>query len=458
MKMKMITAAMLAFALGAGNAFAQKGVEDGSRFGHGEDSLKCLQNLSIYAEYVKTGNYKDAYLPWKAAYDECPKAQVSTYINGAKILHWFIDQEQDAAKREAYVNELMAMYDQRLQYLDDLNALVRTPASREKVLGTKVHDYVAYTSNLDVDKAYAMLTEVVDAEQENTDYYILQDFINISDKKYKADANHREQFINDYQKAAEYAKAVYERTQENPKASDALKEATKIAKDYVDGIFINSGAASCENLQAMYAPKIEENKDNLEYLKTVVGLMKLFKCTDQEAYFQASEYAHAVSPTAETAVGCAYMYYKKGDMEKALQFFDQAISLEDDAEKKSEDAYNAAVVCFSKKQLSRAKGYVQKSLAHNDKNGKAYILLANMYASSPNWSDESALNRCTYYLAIDKLQRAKSVDPSVTEEANKLIGTYAAHTPKAEDLFFLNLKKGDSITIGGWIGESTVIR
>lgn len=458
MKMKMITATLLVFALGATSTFAQKGVDDGSRFGHGEDSLRCLQNLSIYAEYVKTGNFKDAYLPWKAAYTECPKAQVSTYINGAKILQWFISNEKDAAKRAEYVNELMGIYDQRLKYLDDLNSLVRTPASKGKVLGMKAHDYIVFGGKIDINKAYDMLSEVLSLEQEKTDYYILQDFINISEKKYKTDANHKEKFIADYQLAAEYANIVNERTQNNPKASEALKKATKLTKDYVDGIFINSGAASCENLQAMYAPKIEENKDNLDYLKNVVALMKMFQCTDQEAYFKASEYAHAVSPTAETAVGCAYMNYKKGDLEKSLQFFDQAIELEEDPIKKSEDAYNAAVVLFSKKQLGKAKSYANKAISFNDKNGKAYILIANMYASSPNWSEESALNRCTYYLAIDKLQRAKSVDPSVTEEANKLIGTYAAHTPKPEDLFFLNLKKGDSVTIGGWIGESTVIR
>lgn len=458
MKMKMITATLLVFALGATSTFAQKGVDDGSRFGHGEDSLRCLQNLSIYAEYVKTGNFKDAYLPWKAAYTECPKAQVSTYINGVKILQWFIGQEKDAAKRAAYVEELMDVYDQRLKYLDDLNALVRNQTTRETVLGMKAHDYIVFGGNIDINKAYNMLKEVVVAQKENTAYYLLQDFINISEKKYKTDPNHKETFITDYQMAAEYANAVNERTQNNPKASEALKKATLLTKDYVDGIFINSGAANCENLEAMYGPKIEENKENLDYLKQVVAVMRMFKCTEQEAYFKASEYAHAVSPTAETAVGCAYMNYKKGDLDKTLQFFDEAIELETDPVKKSEDAYNAAVVLFSKKQLGKAKSYANKALSFNDKNGKAYILIANMYASSPNWSDEPALNRCTYYLAIDKLQRAKAVDPSVTEEANKLIGTYAAHTPKPEDLFFLNLKKGDSITIGGWIGESTVIR
>ena len=81
-----------------------------------------------------------------------------------------------------------------------------------------------------------------------------------------------------------------------------------------------------------------------------------------------------------------------------------------------------------------------------------------MYGSSPNWSDEAALNKCTYFLVIDKLQKAKAVDPSVAEKANELISTYARHTPQAKDLFMLGYKAGDRVTIGGWIGESTTIR
>ena len=47
---------------------------------------------------------------------------------------------------------------------------------------------------------------------------------------------------------------------------------------------------------------------------------------------------------------------------------------------------------------------------------------------------------------------------SVASEANELIRLYSQYTPSAQDLFMLGYKKGDSITIGGWIGESTTIR
>ena len=46
-----------------------------------EDSIRCLKNISIYTEYVKTNNFKDAYTPWMSVFTEAPKAQVSTYTN-----------------------------------------------------------------------------------------------------------------------------------------------------------------------------------------------------------------------------------------------------------------------------------------------------------------------------------------------------------------------------------------
>ena len=186
--------------------------------------------------------------------------------------------------------------------------------------------------------------------------------------------------------------------------------------------------------------------------------MKMLGCTEAEAYFAASELAHAIEPTAETAIGCGYMYYKKGDFDKCISYFDNAIELEQDPIKKADYNYSAAAVCFSNKQLSKAKQYARKSIELNGENGKPYMLIAQMYASSPNWSEEAALNKCVFFAVIDKLQKAKSVDPSCAEEADKLIRTYAGYTPKDEDLFFIGLKKGDAVTIGGWIGETTTIR
>ena len=229
-------------------------------------------------------------------------------------------------------------------------------------------------------------------------------------------------------------------------------------KDNLVALFVNSGTADCESLQNIYGPKVEANQTDLAYLKKVIDIMKMMRCTESEAYQQAAFYVYKIEPSADAATGCAYQAFKKGDIDGAVKFFDEAIGLETDNVKKAEKAYAAAAVLASAKKLSQARAYCQKAIGFNENYGAPYILIANLYAMSPNWSDESALNKCTYFAVIDKLQRAKQVDPSVAEEANSLIGRYSGHTPQAKDLFMLGYKQGDRITIGGWIGETTTIR
>ena len=451
MKMKMVTA-LFALSLSATAVFAQKGVEDGSRFGHGQDSLNCLKNISVYSEYVKTNNFKDAFIPWKAVFDEAPLAQVGTYTKGAQILRALIAAEKDGAKQKEYFELLMKVHDQRIQYLDALNTLVKNPTTKGDILGTKAHDYFSMGGQ-DMNTAYTIFAEAVALEKQNLPYYVLMEFIDVSARKTKLDESHKEQFVQDYLAASSYANEAF-----NAATKESAKKNYQTAKENIDAHFINSGVATCDNLQAIYAPKVEANKTDLEYLKQVMKVMKMLGCTEAEAYFAASEAAHAIEPTAETAIGCGYMYYKKGDINKCLSYFDNAIELEQDPIQKADYYYSTAVVLFSNKQLSKAKQYARKSIELNGEKGKPYILIAQMYASSPNWSDESALNKCTFFAVIDKLQKAKSVDPSVAEEADKLIRSYAGYTPKDEDLFFIGLKKGDAVTIGGWIGETTTIR
>ena len=451
MKMKMVTA-LFALSLSATAVFAQKGVEDGSRFGHGQDSLNCLKNISVYTEYVKTNNFKDAYPSWKAVFDEAPWAQIATYTNGAKILRGLIVAEKDGAKQKEYFDLLMKVHDQRIQYLDKLNTLSKTKATKGDIMGTKAHDYFSMGGQ-DNNAAYAMFAEAVAAEKHNLPYYVLMEFVDASARKVKADEAHKEQFVQDYIAAAGYASEAL-----NAAQKESAKKNYQMAKDNIDAHFINSGVATCDNLQAIYAPKVEENKANIEYLKSVITVMQKLGCKDSEAYFAASEYAHAIEPTAATAFGCGVMFYKKGDINKSIEYIDNAIELEEDVLQKADYSYTAAQILFADKKYSRAKQYARKSIEFNGEKGAPYILIAQMYAASPNWSDEPALNKCTYFAVIDKLQKAKSVDPSVTEQANELIGTYSRYTPKDEDLFFIGIKKGQAVNIGGWIGETTTVR
>ena len=446
------------FALTATAAMAQKGVEDGSRFGHGQDSIECLNNISLYSENLKTKNYADAYTYWKKVFADAPVSRHSLYTDGVTILKNLIAGTKVLDERKAYADTMMLVYDQQLQYLDKLNLLRKSPWTEYYVKGEKAHNYLTYYPRMDNNKAYDMLAEVIEEAGDKNQYYIIGDYMKVSLAKFKADETHREQFVQDYLASAEHIAAIAEKVQNMSNPNPKLVEAVAKIKENVDGYFINSGAAECDQLEAIYAPKVEENKENLEYLRKVVAVMGMLDCTESETYYNASEYAHHIAPTAATAAGCAYRYLKRGDMTKSLEYFDQAIELDTVATSKAEYCYKAAVVLNSDRQLSKAKSYVTKAISLNGNKGAYYILLANIYAAAPQWNDEPLLDKCKYFVVLDRLNQAKRVDASVAEEANKMIAAYSTHTPAVQDLFMIGKKEGDKIHVGGLINETTTIR
>jgi tetratricopeptide (TPR) repeat protein len=325
--------------------------------------------------------------------------------------------------------------------------------STDAALGTKAIDYIQYAPNIDVNTAYSWLSQSLKAEQEKSTANVMNFFLDMSGQKLKSDENHKEQFIQDYMLSTQYADAAIAAA-----TKETVKSGYETVRSNLDAQFINSGVATCESLQNIYAPKVEANKSNLEALKDIIKVMDMMGCRDNDAYQQASLYAYQIEPSADAALGCAAMSFKKGDTSGAVKFFDEALQLETESSKKAEIAYKAAVVLASKKQLSQARSYAQKAISYKENYGAPYILIATLYAGNYKWSDEPILNKCAFWAAIDKLQRAKSVDSSCTEEANKLIGQYSAYTPESKDLFMLGYKSGDRITIGGWIGETVTIR
>ncbi|RHL11213.1 MULTISPECIES: tetratricopeptide repeat protein [Bacteroides] len=415
----------------------------------------CNKNSSISHEAVRANNFKDAYLPWKEVLKDCPTLRYYTFSDGISILRSFLSdiKDRNSADYKKYFDELMEVYDLRAQYIPEFAAKGMKVPTVEAALGTKALDYMSWAPNPDVNQAYAWLKESVDAEKGNSAGAVLHYFLEMSLNKLKIDPNHKEQFIQDYLTDSEYADAAIA-AEDDAKKKAALQQ----VKDNLVAMFINSGTADCESLQEIYGPKIESNQTDSAYLKKAISILKMMKCTESEAYFQASYYMYKINPTADAATGCGYMAYKKGDFDTAIKYFDEALSLESDSEKKAQLCYIVAASLFNSKKLSQARSYLQKAIGFKENFGDAYILLAQLYASSPNWNDESALNKCTYFVVIDKLQRAKAVDPSVADKANELISTYARYTPKAEDLFMLGIKAGDRVTIGGWIGESTTVR
>lgn len=433
-------------------AFAQKGVEDGSKYGHGEDSVRCIQNLSLYQTYAKQGDYATALEFWTIAYTECPAASINLYIEGAKIRTWQLKREKDPAKKMEYFNALMQVYDQRIQYFGDY---VRAP--RPFVYGRKAVDYFTLHpdgENSDKKPAYEWLTICINecsVRQFNAAY---APYFILASKAMLENPEHKTQFINDYLKVMDVMdqKIALAKT-------DAEKEKLAAYESDINDVFVSSGVADCTTLQDIFAADLEANKTNLEWLNKVVDLFKRVKCTDTEVYFAASQYSHQLNPTPESAEGCAYMCIKKEEYSKAAEYLNEAIAMTDDNNKKSEYEFLAATALFAGKQYAEARKHALAAASYKEGYAEPYVMIAKMYANSVDQFDDQVIRRLVYCAAVDKLEKAKSIDPAVAEECNDLIAKYKEQYPRSEDVFMNpNVDEGKPYTLGGWINERTIVR
>ena len=436
-------------------AYAQKGVDTGTPFGSGEDSVRCITNISLFVPYAKAGNFKDAYEFWYQAYTECPGAHKDIYLYGVRIMDWKINTEKDPAKKAALIDDLMKVYDTRVKYFGNDRKY-----GKDWIIARKAADYIRLKGdNADPKVYYAWLGEVINEFGENSEAMGVSLYMMGSHRQLLADPNFKETYLEDYLKCSKIIATQLAAAQ----AANNEKEIKNLTtyKSAIDGGFAGSGAADCETLQNLYAAKIEENKENLPYLKETISLLRRTGCQEIEAYFLASDYAYRQKPSAEAAVGLGKKAVKIKDYDTAIKYFDEAANLETDATSKADDYYMIALLLFEQNAYSKARQYCQKALEVNPNYGNAYLLIGKMYAATSKsvFPNDGVLARAAYNAAIDKFEKAKQVDPSVAEEANTLISSYRAHLPSTEEIFMHpDLEKGKPFTVGGWIGERTTIR
>lgn len=433
-------------------AYSQKGVDDGSKYGHGEDSVRCIQNLVMYGDAVKVKNYADAYQPWFVVFNECPLAKKTTlYTDGVKIVKNIYASEKDEVKKEEYYNLLLNIYDKRIKYF---GAHKNYPESY--LQGMKACDMLAFKQDIASKKrAVEFFRMSFKGDPATIQAAFVGQFIVAQSDLFKAGEIPAEKMVDSYVHATNIISKL------QSIATDKNRQAIEDTKVQVEQVFAASGAADCEILAKIFGPQLEENKDNKDWLIRVNKLLSKSDCTESEFFYSTSECLYNIEPDASSARGLAKMYVKKGDVKQALEFYDQAVNLETEDDLKAKYYYEIGVLNFSNNNFSAAKAALLQASKLREGWGEPYLLLGRVYAAGASHIGEKPFEKqAGYWAAVDKFIKAKSVDSSesVQTQANDFIRQYSQYFPKKEDLFFEGIQDGSSYTVGGFINERTTVR
>jgi len=435
---------LLIAAISTLHSFGQTGAEEGTRFGSGKDSIRCLKNLSLYVEFYKQNNYEDALEPWSIVYNECPKATKNIYLHGEEMLTDAIENAEDQAVKQNLLDSLTELYDKRIKYFDQ----------RGFVLGKKGLDFIKYSENTieNFKEGYGYLEESIKLRYNESSLAVLVVYLNTTSTLFQNEEFSAEQMLNNYSQTH----AIAEKQLENHPNSSRYQKALET----LDKIFEASGAATCDNLVALYQPRFDQNQDDKELMTKIIGLLEDSKCSERDLYLNVKVRLNEIEPTAERAHELAQLFYEKDKMEKAIQYFKQAIDLQDDKQKKAQYYMQLASLTFEElNDMPTARSYARQAAEADPNNGRPYILIGRMYTESVDQcGGDDFEKKAVLWAAVDKFQKAKQVDPEMKEEAQGYINSYKPRFPDKKSIFFHNYQIGDSYTIGCWINETTTVR
>lgn len=418
-----------------------------------DDSVECLTNNSLYVEFYKAKQWADAYEPWKKVVELCPAAYKNTYVRGNNILANLYASATTVEQREQYFNDMLWLCDKRTEaFGDEANNIAR-----------KAQLYAQYKQN-EVTTVYNLYKQAAekggaDLDQQYCVLY-LQAAIDYL-KAIKADNEQMSILFDVYDYASETMEASLTQTSNDLDAATQVNDTKKMEKlqKELDNTRSNIAAletliepfASCEKIVPIYENRFNNNPNDIDLLKKITTNLERKGCMREELFLKATENLHKLQPTPRSASLMGQMLLAKEQYSEAAKYLEEAEKTAPEISTKAKAALGLAQALFKAKTYSSAREAARRAMNYDKSlSGKATLLIANMYLATPGQN--------AAFAAYDEAARAKSLDPSVAADANRVMNAAHGRFPTKEDLFFNGGSAGGSVAVGGWIGGSATVR
>ena len=412
---------------------------------YGADSANCIIYLSYYKEYFKQKNYDEALPNWRKAYEICPPtANQTMLVDGTTLIRRLIAKNANNPEyKKALVDTLMALHDARIEFY---------PKYAATALNNKGLDMSNYIKN-DPKTLYEGYNTIIEANGTATKASILLFDLNAAIDLYQKGELSAEEVINTYQRNLDIVKNMTAKTEIEAEQND------KVRAD-LEGLFITSKVASCENLIALFTPRFEANPDDVAVVSNIVSMLNNTEgCTDNELFLKAVTAMHKIEPSYKSAYFLYRLNSSRGNVSEAISYLEQAIAYPESDSMTDGDYYNElAKFCYKNNMKGKAFDAAVKAAELNSSvKGECYMLIGNIWAATSCGGDEIS-RRAPYWVAVDYYQKAAAADESLRSECNERIAACSRYYPQTAEAFMYDLQAGQSYTVscGGMRATTTV--
>ena len=433
-KITWLTACMLAFTVNM--LFAQNG--NGNDWKWPEDKKTAEEKIALYTDAIKQKNLQEADKNLQWLFTNAPDLNPSIYINGAKIYEDMAEKAQGAEQQE-YIAKTMEMYDKRMEYFGE------TPAIVDRKLNTAFK--LMYKDKSKHKELYEMFKQSFDKYgAKSADYNILP-YMNLARLNYQAGDLTTDDVLNVHDQLIE----IIDKKLEGGKKEEKLEE----TKENLDALLVSTVDLTCDQIQSKFGSQLEKDPTNIELAEKILKLSLSFDCSSSDLFMKAAMVSADANPNASMYKVIGERLMADDKLDSAENYLNKAMEMETDPVKKGDLYYDLANINYKKDNKPSARDFALKAVeaSSDDKlKAKAYTMIGHMYMNSGEQCKKGKSvvdDRAVYLAAYDMYQKAGNSEGMASAKAQ---------FPSKEDIFNMNIKAGDSISVGCWIGTTTTIR
>ncbi len=395
---------------------------------------------STYREFFKQKDYDLAQDSWWTLFNEHPDISERLYVDGVTMFRQFIEDTPEGPARDGMIDTMMLIYDQRMAFFD----------GEGNIIGRKGSDLLRYKSDdmEQVQAAYGMLKKSLDMEGVKSRETVMLNCMAAGLVLFQAEVIDNNQVMADY--------FMVMGLLDQKKGSSTRVERTRTS---IDGMIQKENILTCEGLDLYYGPQFENSPENAGLLEKIIQTYASTGCKDAALYTAASERLYELEPGSESAHQLAMLFIGKEDLEKAAFYLQMA--LVDDQlpnETRAEWLYELSIVSLAKGEHCDAISFAREAIANRKDYGEAYLAAGDAFVASRKELGDDFQQRSAYWAAADMYRTAAKLNPALDEETSQKLAMCAVQFPHREDIFFHDLKEGESFHVGGCIKEQTTVR
>jgi tetratricopeptide (TPR) repeat protein len=403
----------------------------------GGDSGVCISYTSQYRTCIDGNDIDGAIYYWRQVLAECPALSEELYVDGEALYLELFGRTEDLA----YIDSVLMLLTQRSYYFEGR-------ASNELHKAELLLD-LAGDDPLYLGLCYNIIAEAADMfpEEMGCSHFVL--LATVAASLWAMD------MIGDEELADAFVKSIS--TLDNRIGSNQCNSGYAEDLNNLETFFRTCGAMRCSDIERLFAQKVNNNPRDKVLIDRVFGMLDKTGCSGEEFYYSIALKLFANDRSAANAVRLAELNAARNNIERSVAYFTEAYNCDTTGAVRSEVILRVAEMELARGNRQAARDRAEHAFQLNKRNAGALMFLAECYAGAELGTTFD--NHTAYWVAVDYLEAAIKVDPSLRKEAEGKIRAYSQLFPTREECFYRRiLDEGIVFNVGSWISEVTRVR